>query len=39
MTTPALVRGVAARFTQLGCEVKGFDAYCESTVLPGSGLP
>ena len=36
--TPALVRGVAARFTQLGCEVKGFDAYCESTVLPGSGL-
>ena len=37
-TTPALIRGVAARFTQLGCEVKGFDAYCESTVLPGSGL-
>ena len=37
-TTPALVRGVAARFTQMGCEVKGFDAYCESTVLPGSGL-
>ncbi len=37
-TTPALVRGVAARFVQLGCEVKGFDAYCESTVLPGSGL-
>ena len=37
-STPALVRGVAARFTQLGCEVKGFDAYCESTVLPGSGL-
>ncbi len=36
--TPALVRGVAARFVQLGCEVKGFDAYCESTVLPGSGL-
>ena len=37
-STPALIRGVAARFTQLGCEVKGFDAYCESTVLPGSGL-
>ena len=37
-STPALVRGVAAHFTQLGCEVKGFDAYCESTVLPGSGL-
>ena len=37
-STPALIRGVAARFVQLGCEVQGFDAYCESTVLPGSGL-
>lgn len=37
-TTPALIRGVAARFTELGCKVRGFDAYCESTVLPGSGL-
>ena len=37
-TTPALIRGVAARFVQLGCKVMGFDAYCESTVLPGSGL-
>ena len=37
-TTPALVRGVAARFAQMGCAVAGFDAYCESTVLPGSGL-
>jgi len=37
-TTPALVRGVVARFVQLGCQVGGFDAYCESTVLPGSGL-
>ena len=37
-STPALVRGVAARFVQLGCKVGGFDAYCESTVLPGSGL-
>ena len=37
-STPALVRGVAARFAELGCEVKGFDAYCTSTVLPGSGL-
>ncbi|MGN0998524.1 MAG: galactokinase [Faecousia sp.] len=36
--TPALIRGVAARFRQMGCEVRGFDAYCESTVLPGSGL-
>lgn len=37
-STPALIRGVAARFAQLGCKVQGFDAYCESTVLPGSGL-
>ena len=37
-TTSALIRGVAARFAQLGCQVGGFDAYVESTVLPGSGL-
>ena len=37
-STPALIRGVAARFVQLGCKVEGFDAYVESTVLPGSGL-
>jgi len=37
-STPALIRGLAARFAQLGCRVRGFDAYCESTVLPGSGL-
>lgn len=37
-STPALVRGVIARFVQLGCKVTGFDAYMESTVLPGSGL-
>ena len=37
-TTPALIRGVAARFAQMGCKVEGFDAYVTSTVLPGSGL-
>ena len=37
-TTPALIAGVAARFQELGCAVKGFDAYITSTVLPGSGL-
>ena len=37
-STPALIRGVASRFAQLGCRVEGFDAYCTSTVLPGSGL-
>lgn len=34
----SIVRGVAARFAQLGCQVKGFDAYTTSTVLKGSGL-
>ncbi|MBE6959000.1 MAG: galactokinase, partial [Ruminococcaceae bacterium] len=34
-STPALIRGVAARFVQLGCKVSGFDAYVESTVLAG----
>ena len=37
-TTSALIRGIAARFAELGCTLRGFDAYCESTVLPGSGL-
>lgn len=37
-STAALIRGVAARFAQMGCKVGGFDAYCESSVLPGSGL-
>ena len=37
-STAALVRGVAARFTQLGAEIHGFDAKVQSTVLPGSGL-
>ena len=37
-TTNALIRGVAAKFIQMGCDVKGFDAYVTSTVLPGSGL-
>ncbi len=37
-STAALVRGVVARFRELGCPVGGIDAYVESTVLPGSGL-
>ena len=37
-STAALIRGVAAGFARLGCKVQGFDAYCESSVLPGSGL-
>ena len=37
-TTAALIRGIAARFAEMGHPVGGFDAYIESTVLPGSGL-
>ena len=37
-TTTAVIRGVAARFAMMGCKLQGFDAYVESTVLPGSGL-
>ena len=37
-TTAALIRGVAAKFAAMGAQLHGFDAYCTSTVLPGSGL-
>lgn len=37
-SSPALVRGVAARLVELGCRPAGFDAYVTSTVLSGSGL-
>ena len=37
-TSAALIRGVAARFSQLGYPVTGFDAYTTSNVLKGSGL-
>ncbi|MBR2328477.1 MAG: galactokinase, partial [Clostridia bacterium] len=37
-TSAALVRGIAARISELGYTVGGFDAYVVSEVLPGSGL-
>lgn len=37
-STKSLIRGVAARFKQLGYEIGGFDAYSVSNVLKGSGL-
>ena len=37
-TTAALVRGVAARFVEMGHKISGFDAWVTSSVLPGSGL-
>ena len=37
-TSAALVRGVAAGMAELGCSLRGFDAYVISDVLAGSGL-
>lgn len=34
----ALIRGVVAKFVEMGYSVKGFDAYTTSNVLKGSGL-
>ncbi len=34
----SIIRGVAARFAQLGYRIGGFDAYTTSNVLKGSGL-
>ena len=36
--TDALIKGVAAKFTQMGYEISGFDAYITSNVLNGSGM-
>ena len=38
MTKDEYLEFYNALITAECCEVKGFDAYCESTVLPGSGL-
>lgn len=37
-SSPSLVRGVAARLTELGRAIGGFDAYTTTRVLRGSGL-
>lgn len=34
----SIIRGIAARFKELGYEIGGFDAYTTSNVLKGSGL-
>ncbi|MFC2155723.1 galactokinase [Acidobacteriota bacterium] len=36
--TNALIRGIAARFRELGYQIGGFHAYIFCDVLPGSGL-
>ena len=37
-TTASLIRGMAAQAMERGFAVSGFDAYCTSSVLGGSGL-
>ncbi|MBQ6335475.1 MAG: galactokinase [Erysipelotrichaceae bacterium] len=37
-SSQALIRGVAARLSELGYTIGGFDALCESRVLVGSGI-
>ncbi len=34
----AIVRGIVSKFAALGAEVGGFDVYCTSDVLSGSGI-
>jgi len=34
----AIVRGIVSRFAALGAKVGGFDVYCTSDVLSGSGI-
>ena len=36
--TAALIKGVAAKFAEMGYEIAGFDAYVMSDVLNGSGM-
>ncbi len=36
--TSAIVRGIAAGFQALGVNIGGFDAYCTSDVMCGSGI-
>ena len=37
-TSASLIRGIAAKLTEMGYPVKGFDLYAVSNVLKGSGL-
>jgi galactokinase len=36
--TESLIRGIAARFVELGYRIGGFRGYIDSHVMPGSGL-
>ncbi len=34
----SIIRGIIKKIADMGCEIKGFNAYTESNVLQGSGL-
>lgn len=36
--TAAIICGIAAKFSGMGAEIMGFDMYCTSDVLSGSGI-
>ena len=36
--TAAIIRGIAAKFSEIGITIGGFDLYCTSDVLSGSGI-
>ena len=36
--TAAIVRGIVSRFSKMGVKIDGFDIYCTSDVLSGSGI-
>ena len=36
--TAAIIRGIAAKFNEIGVNIGGFDLYCTSDVLSGSGI-
>ena len=36
--TAAIVRGIVSRFSKMGVKIDGFDMYCTSDVLSGSGI-
>lgn len=37
-TSEALIKGILFRFKELGYQIGGFDVYCHSEVLKGSGI-
>ncbi len=37
-TSAEIIRGIAAKFMELGAQIGGFDMYCTSDVLIGSGI-